>query len=82
MIEEPTIDVSSLFEQRLLIFLEDSPQSNKYHQVVFTQPQFKAMSDTMAIVFGGKPDGDEMEEININMSMTTHTLPDLQSYYV
>ncbi len=73
------IDPKELYIQRMLVFLETEPQSNKYHQVMLNAEQFKKVSD--AIIVSTKPDaslkpGYDMAEIE--MSEEEYTLPDLQ----
>ncbi len=72
------IDKYTLYGTRLLVFLEDSPQSNQYHQVRLTPAQFKVVSDSISNVVGRN--GDD-EDVEIEMSVDTYTLPDLQEIY-
>lgn len=68
-----------LYEQRLLVFVEVSPQSNKYHQVVFTKPQFKKLSVQLARIFPTVKYPDGYKVINLNESKEEYRLPDLSS---
>ncbi len=71
-------DESVLFEQRVLVFIESEPQSNKYYQVILNPEQFKAMSATL-----GKKvsvDNEGLETYELQESEEVYTLPDLQSY--
>lgn len=50
MINKP-IDWGEVFEVRMIVLMEDSPQSNKYHQILLNREQFRKVSDTLANVF-------------------------------
>ena len=69
---------SVIYEQRLLVFIEQEPQSNKYCQVIFTQDEFKKLSDTIGKENGLTEDG--LEKRIMCESEEEYTLPDLQSY--
>lgn len=73
------IDSHELWVTRLLVFLETSPQSDTYHQVILNPEQFKAVSDAIAEVLSTQGD---METINIELSAETYKLPDLQEIYI
>lgn len=72
------IDKYTLYGTRLLVFLEDAPQSNQYHQVRLTPEQFKRVSDSISNVVA--KNGDD-EDVEVEMSINTYTLPDLQEIY-
>lgn len=69
------IDKYTLYGTRLLVFLEDAPQSNQYRQVILNGSQFKRVSDAISNVVSRN--GDE-EDVEIEMSLDTYLLPDLQ----
>lgn len=71
---EHQIDKYTLYGIRLLVFLEDDPQSNIYKQVIFTPEHFKKVSDA---VCGSEATEEEEEEVEITMSVDTYKLPDL-----
>lgn len=71
---------TQIFEQRVLIFMETAPQSNKYNQVYLTPEQFKKVSDTIcSIVKTDVELRDGIEAVSIVTSQEEYTLPDLQS---
>lgn len=76
MIEISSID---LYENRILIFLEISPQSNKYNQVVLTFEEFKNMTATISKKTG-KMLAPTVEEVLIETNKTQFVLPDLPSH--
>lgn len=71
-------DVSDLYQIRLIVSLEDMPQSNKYHQVLLTPDQFHRIS----MIVGEKkkkekdPDGVVHEHPIVPLSTISYTLPD------
>lgn len=70
-------DTSGLYISRLLVFVEESPQSNLYRQVMLNPVQFKKVSD--AVVTVEKPqDKDGIEQVSFNQSEELYTLPELQ----
>lgn len=72
------IDKYTLYGTRLLVFIEDAPQSNEYHQVHLNETQFKRVSDAISNVVGRN--GDD-EDVEVEMSIDTYKLPDLQEIY-
>lgn len=68
------IDKYDLYKTRLLVFLEEDPQSNKYRQIILTAEQFKNMSDAVCTVESRI--GDD-EEVTMRLSDEIYTLPDL-----
>jgi len=68
------IDAYELFEVRLLVFLETSPQSNTYKQVLLSAEHFKNVSDAVAGQFI-RMDGI-YEEVTARLSEDTYPLPD------
>jgi len=74
------IDSHELWVTRLLVFLETSPQSDTYHQVILNPEQFKAVSDAIAEVLSTTQ--NDIETINIELSEETYKLPDLQEIYI
>ncbi len=72
------IDKYTLYGTRLLVFLEDAPQSNQYHQIYLNKKQFKRVSDAVSNVVARH--GDD-EDVEVEMSIDTYPLPDLQEIY-
>jgi hypothetical protein len=66
-----------LFNIRMLIFFEASPQSNKYNQVLLTPEQFKKVSKTIEDIFPSEPAGEKVN-VSIETSTEVYTLPDLK----
>lgn len=67
-------------EQRLLVFLETEPQSNRYNQVILDDKKFKRVSD--AIGENSRADKElkeGFEVYDIQVSEEAFSLPDLQS---
>ncbi len=54
--EIPKITMSDLYNVRLVCFIEESPQSNKYFQLLFTEDQFKEVSKTIESIFPKEKD--------------------------
>jgi hypothetical protein len=79
-------EISELFSQRCLVFMETEPQSNKYNQVILSKEQFKKVSYAIISTFDPEehPELEEvelrdgMEIVNIELSEEEYTLPDLQ----
>lgn len=69
---------AGIYETRLLIFLETSPQSNKYCQVILSKREFKKTSLTLGKIVDKK---GKQEKVTITLSQKEFTLPDLQSNY-
>ena len=69
------IDLGELYSTRLLVFLEDAPQTNKYRQVMLNKTQFKNVSDS---VCGGAVKEGEWEAVEIMMGEDIYKLPDLK----
>lgn len=67
------IDKYTLYGTRLLVFHEDSPQSNQYRQVCLSPEHFKKVSDAVC----GSEATDGEEEVEITMSVDRYKLPDL-----
>ncbi len=74
---------TTINEQRLLVFIETTPQSNKYNQILFTPEEFKKISDNIGVILNKSDDQIKsgFEMIEINQSEEIYTLPDLQSVY-
>ncbi len=69
------VDKYTLYGTRLLVFLEEGPQSNQYHHVHLNPQQLKMVSDAICTVVDRQ--GDE-ENVTVEMSVETYKLPDLQ----
>lgn len=68
------MNTSELYEQRMLVFIETSPQSNEYRQVHLNKEQFKKVSDDICVSV--KPaDRHGIEEVEIEESDETYFLP-------
>jgi len=72
------IDKYVLYGIRLLVFLEESPQSNEYRQVVVDPKKFKEISDAVCKV--EEKEGDE-ELVSIRLSEEIYKLPDLREIH-
>jgi hypothetical protein len=67
-------------ECRLLVFLENEPQSNKYNQVILSPEQFKIISkNTGRKVESDVELKDGFEMYETKLSDDDYILPDLQS---
>lgn len=73
------IDLSELYEQRLLLFIEDYPQSNEYRHLIFTKEQYKQISDTISS-FTKISQEEDTETCEITASDAIYKLPDLQHH--
>ena len=71
------IDKYDLFGTRLLVFVEESPQSNKYRQIILNAEEFKKVSFSIGTITSRNGD-DEMVEFQ--MSEELYDLPDLQEH--
>lgn len=69
------IDIQELYSTRLLIFLEDAPQSNNYHQIILNGEEFKTVSLTIGKILSKN---GVMENVQVQMSEETYKLPDLR----
>lgn len=72
------LDKNFLYGTRLLIFLEDSPQSNKYRQILLTSEEFKKASFAIGEVV--EQEGTD-QTVKLEMSTELYDLPDLQQTY-
>lgn len=66
-----------IYCSRVLVFLETSPQSNKYKQFLFTEDEFKAVSSSIGTVKGKR---GSVETVEVNLSDTDYPLPDLEQH--
>lgn len=74
-------DLSDLYTIRMLVFIEDTPQSNKYRQVRFTKDQHKLFSDAIAKIFPNPNDPTNTFRIQLATSTKTFSLPDIPEIY-
>lgn len=75
------MDLTQLYETRMLIFIETGPQTNKYRQVIVNNDQFKAISDIISTkIDAGKDKLGEYETMEIELSDEIYPLADLQSF--
>lgn len=70
----------ALYEQRILVFIEVDPLSNKYRQVILTNAQYKAMGTAVGKNTGKKCNSGRHEVWEIEESDEEYTLADLQPY--
>ena len=75
------LDSSSLYEQRIVVLLEDDCGSNTYNQVILDGEQFKIISNAI-----GKPTGkvldNDIQEVEIKTVEEKIKLPEnLKSHY-
>lgn len=85
--EKIEIENEGLYEQRVLVFMETAPQSNKYNQVLLPPEVFKQLTDLIS----RKPHtfplernangrfAPQIEVREIQTSKKEYILPDLQS---
>ena len=66
----------ALYGIRTLIFIEDTPQSNKYRQVIVGPKKYKKISDAISQGKIKGKDGD-LQIVAIEMSDELYNLPDL-----
>lgn len=88
--KEDEIDYSELYGQRILVFFENEPQSNKYHQVLLTPDMYRAMTATICKKRGetftlernneGRFE-PKIEQMEIKTSEEEYSLPDLSEAY-
>lgn len=76
------IEIQSLYECRILIFLEESPQSNRYRQVVLDPAQFVAMNQTLRSCFSEKIIDENKHLAEIIITPKPYLFPDLPSHYL
>lgn len=67
---------STIFENRMLIFLEIEPQSNKYNQIYLNKEEYKEITSHIGVLTG--KDG-LLDIVKIESSVEEYALPDLQS---
>jgi ABC-type tungstate transport system permease subunit len=70
-------DVGELYTVRLIVLMEDAPQSNKYRQVILNPEQFKKVSDAVAQQFVRVEEKDtkRLTAYDIVMSDELYDLP-------
>lgn len=73
------IDASELFSAvyaiRLLVFVEETPQSNHYHQLMLDDKQFKELTTCISRLFPCEHGRDKHSDLEVGDAC--HTLPDL-----
>ena len=75
--DQPLISIESeVFNTRLLVFLEDRPQSNEYRQIFLNAEEFKKMSSSIGKVVGKEPNGNDTVEFRYSDEI--YSLPDLR----
>lgn len=76
---ETKIDLTDLYERRLLVFIETKPQSNLYNQVLLTPEQFKNISDNTGVKKPSNKLKEGFELFETHISEEEYKLPDLNS---
>jgi len=67
------------YTQRLLVFLEEEPQSNTYRQVLLSADDYKRVSDAISIeAFKNPAFKEDYEQVMLALSDDIYPLPDLQ----
>jgi hypothetical protein len=78
---DATAFFNSLYEMRLLIFVEDVSLSNKYVQLRFNGKQYQQLVDFITTAFEGEKLPNGMSKIAIERGHEIFTLPDLPCRY-
>lgn len=82
------IKIDGLYEVRIAIMMEESPQSNKYSQIMLTQEQFSKISKFIRSTLG--PCGikghlqegeDKCVKITVSNEITCKLPSELRSFY-
>ena len=72
-------EIDELYRNRLLVFLETAPQSNKYFQVYFSPKDFErvlnAVDKTFPLI------APNVRSINLHVSNETYDIPDLKQVH-
>lgn len=76
--EEKISIEDEVFSLRLLMFIEQEPQSNTYRQVILNSDQLKKITYIISNIV--EKNGDE-EIVDYKASKETYTLPDLQEIH-
>lgn len=72
--------LNTIHEVRLLIFFETKPQSNKYHQVMISYPQYNAINNIISTPAPSQAnDLPGMQFRDVDISNEVYDLPDLQT---
>jgi len=71
------IDNHIMYGLRLIVLIEDSPQSNNYRQVRLNKENLEKISN---VIWGGTPNAFD-EKKDILMSVDTYPLPDLHQIH-
>lgn len=69
-----------MYGTRMLVFIEEEPQSNKYRQVLLNAEQFKKVSDSI-IKIEKQADENGQEIVSFDQSEESYTLPDLKEIH-
>lgn len=72
--------MASIYETRLLVFMEGEPQSNMYHQLLFTADEFQKVSFSIGMIVRGK-DINGITLVRLRESKEQYKLPDLKTIY-
>ena len=82
MNEPIPLDIRELYKGRVIIFLEDGPQSNKYYQLLLTPDQLKPITDVLYIMHGGKlttPENEGMVNIVVDLAHPVKLREEIES---
>lgn len=66
-----------LSSQRILVFMEVEPLTNKYNQVYLNQEQFKRMTETLGDIVEKGHGNDGLDTVKLVTSEEEYVLPDL-----
>lgn len=69
-------NIQELYVTRLIVLLEDEPQSNTYRQVLLTPEEFKGVSTAIGKVLAKKK--NDIETVQVTLSRELYPLPDLK----
>ena len=72
------IDNSVLYGKRMLVFLEEEPQSNNYRQVCLTSEEYKNIALSLGTIQELK---EEQKKVKLELSEDEYQLPDLKEIY-
>ena len=61
----PSYEYQDLFGIKMIVLMEQKPQSDHYHQVMLTQEQFKKVSDVLSECFIKTTQDDDTEMVKM-----------------
>lgn len=74
------IQSTDLYGTRVLVFMEEEVDTNRYRQVLLTPEEFKRVSDQIGRVT--KQFSDGYQEVELSLSEEVYELPDLKQIHV